>query len=546
MRTVGFYAICIAIGLQVLATGCGKEKKPSSKSEKRPAYHTPQDASRVIGKSKEELILLWGRPSSWSSQGDKGSETEQLVYHFLKPGGKSVLSEHMHAGNTPDGKLTVTFSPFAPEVLENYWVWRVSIEKGSVTDARCFNDEEDPTASSDRGEFRPVAVRATPAARNYVGFSSLACFHGGCLAVVCDAQGEKGLLRWDRSSKDACTFLRLQGQITDISWKLCVGLHPYDYYPILHVSDDGKFGVLTPGFPPYEYDQVCLLNVATGSCREILKGCGLNGVAFVRGTHTFTACLDKTKLTKQESTERHAVIAYDCDTRQIEEIYAFGTDSSVTHLPLRFQQAFDGRERYGILEFMPPDEWTFGFVNLRENASPLAVLGAKGIGDLSTYGARYFTQDGKMVATDEMVLTLTGDTLYQRLWNVPSATIVAVLQGLQGPYRCTGWSPDYKYVAYTGLRGKMSVHMQSVGKIDEIEPKNPDYLSAEEALMVLKNDGKPVAIYTPEPRCIVAFVGWCDRTVTGFYDPSKRRFCLLDLETQDVTDLPTEVGFHAR
>jgi len=88
----------------------------------------------LIGKTSVELIELWGKPtaSSWST-GRGGVKQEVWTYHFPKVGRRKILHKHVKTGTDESGKLSITYSPYDPEVLENYWVFNAYIKNDRVT-----------------------------------------------------------------------------------------------------------------------------------------------------------------------------------------------------------------------------------------------------------------------------------------------------------------------------------------------------------------------------------------------------------------------------
>lgn len=88
----------------------------------------------LIEKTSTELIEFWGKPTAKSWITDlSGVKQEIWTYHFPKVGRKKILYKHVKTGTDEAGKLSITYSPYDSEVLENYWVFNVHIENNKVT-----------------------------------------------------------------------------------------------------------------------------------------------------------------------------------------------------------------------------------------------------------------------------------------------------------------------------------------------------------------------------------------------------------------------------
>jgi hypothetical protein len=386
---------------------------------------------------------------------------------------------------------------------------------------------------------------------SYRGISSLACFYGGCFAVIRDAHGVDGILEWDRSRPGYVSVSRLCAPIGHLDPALAAVGGPYLLFPKLLLSDDGMVGILAVGIYDMPESHYYLINLLTKSCKEILKGTGLTGITFRKGTHVFIGAA----FTADDHTLQPSAVEFDCDKGQLRTLFSVkvpleeSSNSKWGPLydcrPNRFVEASDGGQRFGIFEYfacMGGYENTFSFVALSDQNAKYATLGLKGIGKLHTSDPRFFLPDASMVATDDVILKLSGDTVRERLWSVPSATTIV---DVGGGYRCKGWNGRGTLVAYEGTVGarKIRLDLRSNTILSE-QPADVDRLESPTAVKIVSGIGKTVAVYTPTHQRVVVFLHWADNNTVAFYDPSRKRFCLMDTATQTLTEIPVDVRYH--
>jgi hypothetical protein len=88
-------------------------------------------ASSFVGKSAQEVERIWGTKHGFNSVSERGVGVikELWTYHFLKKDGEAVIDKYVSmSGNPETGAFSMRNQPYAPEVLENYWVFDVYIE----------------------------------------------------------------------------------------------------------------------------------------------------------------------------------------------------------------------------------------------------------------------------------------------------------------------------------------------------------------------------------------------------------------------------------
>lgn len=91
------------------------------------------EAENLVGKSPQDIQKTWGKPTLWSSFSIPGQmKQETWVYHFLKPGKQQILDKYVQTGSTASGQLTMSATPYAQELLDNYWIFNVYIREGIV------------------------------------------------------------------------------------------------------------------------------------------------------------------------------------------------------------------------------------------------------------------------------------------------------------------------------------------------------------------------------------------------------------------------------